>query len=124
MKMHFQKYQIQNQDIFVKLKPCFDHIKVFLHLFYSGFDIYVSARSPLYTHISATLNGITTIRAFGLKDKILGEFFTCLDYQVEAYLTYLLCSRWFGFRLDCLALVFQSFAFFAPVVAAEFIGKS
>ena len=97
---------------------------MFPYLCYSGFDIFVSARSPLYTHISATLNGITTIRAFGLKDKILSEFITCLDYQVEAYLTYLLCSRWFGFRLDFLALVFQLFALFAPVVAAEFIGKS
>ena len=81
------------------------------------------ARSPLYTHVSATLNGITTIRAFNMEDKILSEFNACLDYQVGAYLTYLYGTRWFGFRLDFTAFVFQLFSIFAPIITVQFNGK-
>ena len=81
------------------------------------------ARSPLYTHVSATLNGITTIRAFNMEDKMLSEFNACLDYQVGAYLTYLYGTRWFGFRLDFTAFVFQLFSIFAPIITVQFNGK-
>ena len=86
-------------------------------------NLFSLARSPLYTHLSATLNGITTIRAFNMEEKMLSEFNACLDYQVGAYLTYLYATRWFCFRLDFTAFVFQLFSIFAPIIAVQFNGK-
>ena len=39
-------------------------------------------------------------------------------------MTYVFCSRWFALRLDFTAFVFQLCALYAPVIAAEFMGKS
>lgn len=81
-----------------------------------------SARSPLYTHVSATLAGLPSIRAFNLCGKVLDDFFECLDYQIEAWIMFLETSRWFGMRIDFLALIFSLFAVFAPVIAVKYAG--
>ena len=80
------------------------------------------ARSPFYTHLSATLAGLSTIRAFGLSNKVLQDFYGCLDYQMEGWFMFLDTRRWFGQRTDFIALVFNVFAVFAPVVAIKYTG--
>lgn len=39
-----------------------------------SYPIYFLARSPVYTHISATLNGLSTIRAFSAQKILIEEF--------------------------------------------------
>jgi len=78
------------------------------------------SRSPLYTHISSTLAGMTTIRSFDLQKKILTEFYACIDYQTEAWITFLTASRWFGQRLDLVAVFFSICAIYAPVLIATY----
>ncbi|XP_057311415.1 ATP-binding cassette sub-family C member 4-like isoform X1 [Hydractinia symbiolongicarpus] len=79
------------------------------------------SRSPLYTHISATLAGITTVRSFDIQEKILHEFYACQDYQTGAWFMFLSGSRWFSQRLDLLTVVFSICSTFAPIVAAPYI---
>ncbi|XP_057310596.1 ATP-binding cassette sub-family C member 4-like [Hydractinia symbiolongicarpus] len=79
------------------------------------------SRSPLYTHVSATLAGITTIRSFNIQDKILREFYACQDYQTGAWIMFLLAARWFSQRLDLLTVLFSICSTFAPIVAATYI---
>ena len=88
--------------------------------YFSVFDSNILARSPLYTHISATFSGLTTIRAFDKESKILEEFYTCQDYQAEAWIMFLRCVRWFCYRLDLFATVFGNIAVLAPVIASRY----
>ena len=36
--------------------------------------MFVTARSPVFSHLSSTLQGMTTIRAFGAEDMLEKEF--------------------------------------------------
>eukprot|EP00111_Clytia_hemisphaerica_P004457 TCONS_00012747-protein len=79
-----------------------------------------SSRSPLYTHISATFSGLTTIRAFDKQDKIMEEFFTCQDYQASAWIVFVRASRWFCYRLDMMAAIFGVVAVLATTIAVRY----
>lgn len=77
----------------------------------------------MFTHLSATLDGLSTIRSFNLCEKLIQEFHECIDYQVEAYVMYLDSVRWFGQRTEILTFVFNCLAVFAPVIAARYSGR-
>ena len=83
----------------------------------------LSARSPLYTHISATLAGISTIRSFGLTEHTNKEFHKCLNYQTEAWIMFITASRWFSQRLDLMVVVYVGCAAFAPIIIAPYVCK-
>lgn len=89
---------------------------------YHSFIHYRTARSPLYTHLSATLSGISTIRAFGLQDKVTSDFHECNDHQAESWLMFISSARWFGVRLDLISTVYSMVAIFAPVIALYISG--
>eukprot|EP01041_Mallomonas_annulata_P004968 gene4968-9939_t len=57
-------------------------------------------RSPIYADFSATLDGLTTLRAFGLKKLAEYAFHQQIDNNGRAYFTFMLISRWLGIRLD------------------------
>lgn len=77
----------------------------------------------MYTHLSATLDGISTIRSFNLCEKMFCDFLECVDYQAEAYVMFLDATRWFGQRVDFLAVVLNCFAILLPVISARYGGK-
>eukprot|EP00056_Hartaetosiga_gracilis_P007440 m.108366 g.108366 ORF g.108366 m.108366 type:complete len:1405 (-) comp12705_c0_seq1:157-4371(-) len=57
-------------------------------------------RSPLISQISATLQGMHTIAAFGKQNTFQREFFRRLDKNSKCFFSFYLSSRWFAFRLD------------------------
>nr|XP_023018986.1 multidrug resistance-associated protein 4-like [Leptinotarsa decemlineata] len=57
-------------------------------------------RSPVYTHLAATLQGLTTVRAFGAEKILSREFDRFQDSYTSAYVTFLSATRGFGFWLD------------------------
>jgi ABC-type multidrug transport system fused ATPase/permease subunit len=59
-------------------------------------------RSPIYADFSAALEGLHTLRAYGLQKRITSSFRQQLDANMRVWNAYLMISRWIGFRLDFL----------------------
>ncbi|XP_063913156.1 probable multidrug resistance-associated protein lethal(2)03659 isoform X2 [Zophobas morio] len=75
-----------------------------------------TARSPLFSHLTASLQGLSTIRAFGAQKVLQLEFDHIQDHHSSAYFMFMSCSRTFGFWLDVncviyIGLVILSFLF-------------
>ena len=75
------------------------------------------ARSPLYSHISLTLQGLSTIRSLHIEDRILQDFHCLQDNHSRAWYYYRACSRWFSLRLDFMASLLVVSALVAALVA-------
>ena len=85
-------------------------------------DIFISlfsARSPVFSHLSASLQGLHTIRAFGVQSKFIEEFDNHQDLHTEAWFLFLATSRWLAIRLDWLCAMFVTVVSFCSVLAAE-----
>lgn len=84
------------------------------------FPLFVfSARSPVFSHLSATLQGLHTIRAFNVESKFVEEFDNHQDLHTEAWFLFLTSSRWLATRLDWLCALFVSSVSFFSVMAAD-----
>ncbi|XP_018326344.1 probable multidrug resistance-associated protein lethal(2)03659 isoform X3 [Agrilus planipennis] len=57
-------------------------------------------RSPIFTHINATIQGLITVRSEGKESILLEEFDELQDIQSSAYFYFLSTSRAFGYWLD------------------------
>ena len=77
----------------------------------------------MFAHLSSTLEGLPTIRAFKTVDIVTKEFFDCQDHQADGWYMFLSTSRWFGQRLDVLVVIFVIFAVFAPLVLDQYTSK-
>lgn len=64
------------------------------------------ARSPIYTHLAATLQGLTTIRASSAQEILIKEFDSYQDANTAAYYLFLTAQRTFGFWMDFHCVVF------------------
>ncbi|CAM9207978.1 unnamed protein product, partial [Sphacelaria rigidula] len=78
------------------------------------------ARSPVYSQLSETLDGLVTIRAFGVQKEFLTAFLRKVDDNTRAYFAYIFTSRWFGFRLETVALVVLTVCCFVAVAVSEY----
>lgn len=65
-----------------------------------------TTRSPVFSHLSASLQGLHTIRAFGVQDKFKEEFDNHQNLHTEAWFLFLATSRWFAIRLDWMCVIF------------------
>ncbi|KAK3735137.1 hypothetical protein QZH41_000006 [Actinostola sp. cb2023] len=83
------------------------------------FDTNPIGRSPVFTHFSSTLDGISTIRSLSCQNLISKELSTCQDRHTEAWFLFLAASRWFAYRLEFLCFLFVAMAAFTPLFIAE-----
>ncbi|CAG9854876.1 unnamed protein product [Phyllotreta striolata] len=65
-----------------------------------------TTRSPVFSHIHASLQGLTTVRAFEAQTILKQEFDKHQDLHSSAYYLFLCCNRTFGFWLDLLCVVY------------------
>lgn len=65
-----------------------------------------AARSPIYSHLSASLNGLTTIRSFGAQPILIKEFDKIQDNHSSAFYLFISTSRAFGFWLDLFCVMY------------------
>eukprot|EP00466_Bigelowiella_natans_P015595 jgi/Bigna1/33998/e_gw1.4.172.1 len=65
-----------------------------------------TTRSPQYAHFGATLQGLSTIRAFGRGGAFLSEFYELVDANCRTTIIFEAAARWLAFRLDMLAALF------------------
>ncbi|XP_052782620.1 ATP-binding cassette sub-family C member 4-like isoform X3 [Mya arenaria] len=78
-----------------------------------------STRSPVFSHLSASLQGLHTIRAFEVQEKFIEEFDSHQDLHTESWFLFLSSSRWLAIRLDWLCAMFVSAVSFFCVLAAD-----
>ena len=82
-------------------------------------------RSPLFSLISESLDGLTTIRAFGVLQKFQAQHKVLLDAHTRADFSFMSSARWLGFRLDVSVVILLAASTFGAAVANQFnIGGS
>lgn len=63
-------------------------------------------KSPVFTHISATIGGLSTIRAFHAQDILLDEFDKHQDLHTACWFMYIAAGSGFGIVLDVMVFIF------------------
>lgn len=74
-----------------------------------------TTRSPIFTHLSASLNGLSTIRAFQAEKILIAEFDSHQDMHSSAFYLFMATNRAFGFFLDFICVFYiaaVTFSFF------------
>ncbi|VEN61107.1 unnamed protein product [Callosobruchus maculatus] len=67
-------------------------------------------RSPVFTHLSTSLQGLTTIRALKAEDALTKEFDNYQNRNSAAYFMFIGASRTFGFWLDAICVIYVGVA--------------
>uniref|UniRef100_A0AAQ5YHY8 Multidrug resistance-associated protein 4 n=1 Tax=Amphiprion ocellaris TaxID=80972 RepID=A0AAQ5YHY8_AMPOC len=71
-----------------------------------------TTRSPVFSHLSSTLQGLSIIRAFKAQQNFQQLFDAYQDLHSEAWFLFLTTSRWFAVRLDGICSVFVTITAF------------
>ncbi|QRV86037.1 ABC transporter transmembrane region [Ceratobasidium sp. AG-Ba] len=67
-----------------------------------------NARSPLFSHFGAALNGITSIRAYGAQDQFKNEALKRIDKYTRAARSFYNLNRWINIRMDIMGGAFAA----------------
>ncbi|CAG2164137.1 unnamed protein product [Oppiella nova] len=70
------------------------------------FDNNPVARSPIYSHVSTTLNGIASIRAYGAQQAFEKQLYVYLDDHSATWFLFMCASRSLGMVLDWLCIAY------------------
>ena len=82
-----------------------------------------ATRSPVYTALSESLSGLSTIRTFEGAEKFFSkEFQSRHDENLRAFFAWLACTRWLGFRLDAICLGLLMAACYLAVICRHHTG--
>ena len=63
-------------------------------------------KSPIFTQLSSSLNGLTSIRAFKAQEMMVEEFDYHQDIHSSAWFSHLATTRWFGVYLDWIVVLY------------------
>ncbi|XP_049584650.1 ATP-binding cassette sub-family C member 4 isoform X3 [Syngnathus scovelli] len=74
-----------------------------------------TTRSPVFSHLSTSLQGLSTIRAFKVQWRFQEMFDDCQDLHSEAWFLFLTTSRWLAVRLDGICSIFISVTTFGCI---------
>uniref|UniRef100_A0A7N8Y2U6 Multidrug resistance-associated protein 4 n=1 Tax=Mastacembelus armatus TaxID=205130 RepID=A0A7N8Y2U6_9TELE len=78
-----------------------------------------TTRSPVFSHLSSSLQGLWTIRAFGAENRFQKAFDAHQDLHSEAWFLFLTTSRWFALRLDGICSVFVTVTTFGCLLLRD-----
>ena len=77
-------------------------------------------RSPVFSHIAESLDGLTTIRAYGKLNDFKVEHKALVDAHTRPDFAFMAASRWLGFRLDVTVVALMTASTFGAVAAAQY----
>ncbi|KAG5876600.1 hypothetical protein JTB14_021567 [Gonioctena quinquepunctata] len=83
-----------------------------------------ATKSPVFTHISSTLNGIPTIRASKAEVILIEEFDDHQDVHTSAWFLSISCISCFGLWCDILCVIFIACVIFSFVLLHSYSGVS
>ncbi|XP_058404363.1 ATP-binding cassette sub-family C member 4 isoform X3 [Diceros bicornis minor] len=78
-----------------------------------------TTRSPVFSHLSASLQGLWTIRAYKAEERFQELFDAHQDLHSEAWFLFLTTSRWFAVRLDAICAIFVIVITFGSLILAK-----
>jgi len=92
-----------------------------MFIVYSANVVFLSftARSPLYSHISSTIQGLSTIRAYNEAEKFSTNLHYYLNEHTKAWHLYIATNRWFGMRIDLISAAFLVFVVLGAIPLAD-----
>uniref|UniRef100_A0A3B1IZ97 Cystic fibrosis transmembrane conductance regulator n=1 Tax=Astyanax mexicanus TaxID=7994 RepID=A0A3B1IZ97_ASTMX len=78
-----------------------------------------TTRSPVFSHLSSSLQGLWTIRAFKAEERFQQTFDAHQDLHSEAWFLFLTTSRWFAVRLDGMCSIFVTITAFGCLLLRQ-----
>ncbi|XP_016079635.1 PREDICTED: multidrug resistance-associated protein 4 [Miniopterus natalensis] len=78
-----------------------------------------TTRSPVFSHLSSSLQGLWTIRAYKTEERFQELFDAHQDLHSEAWFLFLTTSRWFAVRLDAICAMFVIVVAFGSLILAK-----
>lgn len=66
----------------------------------------VSAKAPVFSHVAASISGLTTIRASRAEAMVIKEFDLLQDQHTATWVLFIATTEWFGFYLDVISVTF------------------
>ncbi|XP_042316522.1 ATP-binding cassette sub-family C member 4 isoform X2 [Sceloporus undulatus] len=78
-----------------------------------------TTRSPVFSHLSSSLQGLWTIRAFKAEQRFQELFDAHQDLHTEAWFLFLTTSRWFAVHLDAICAIFVAVLAFGSLLLAR-----
>ncbi|XP_043284228.1 ATP-binding cassette subfamily C member 4-like isoform X2 [Venturia canescens] len=76
-------------------------------------------RSPVFTLLNATLNGLATIRAYGAENMLKRQFDDSQNLHTSAWYLFIVTSTAFGFSLDLFCFLFTSIVTYSFLLLTE-----
>nr|XP_014086911.1 multidrug resistance-associated protein 1 isoform X4 [Bactrocera oleae] len=77
------------------------------------------SRSPIYTHFSETITGVTTIRAYTVQDRFIDESDNRVDKNQVCKYPSLIANRWLAVRLEMVGNLIILFASLFAVLGGQ-----
>ena len=74
------------------------------------------ARSPIYSHLSASIQGVPLIRSYGAQQKCVEDFSKYLDEHNRVYSVMLGMNRWSAMRIECVVATFVGLLAFSILI--------
>ncbi|XP_054155704.1 multidrug resistance-associated protein 1-like [Oppia nitens] len=77
------------------------------------------SRSPIYSHLGETLNGVSSIRAYDCRDRFIQESDNRIDQNLKCLYPYIIANSWLLIRLQVLSNLLVLFAALFGVIGKD-----
>ena len=76
----------------------------------------MTARSPVFSHTTASIEGLTTIRAFAAERMLINEFDHHQNANSSAYFLFVATTRGFAFWIDLISTFYVAAVVFSFLI--------